>query len=439
MRLPQWLPDGISRRLSTPLGRSAASLYAIHVAGYILPVIYFPYLLRVFGVAAFGLYAFVVAVARYGLLVTDWGFAYTATRDLAQEIDAGEPLDTTTSAVFGGRALLLAGCAAGLAVLTLAVPPFSDRPGLYWVAFVGVAGSAFLPVWLFQACERLPVVAGIQLASRVVSTVLIFVLVSSGADVATAIWLWSLPWAVSAIVAIAVAYRLLGVRLVPTPVGEWWAAVRSGAAVFVSLAAASLYTVSNVILLGLITDTVQVGYFAAAEALVIAAVGLLGPVSQVLFPRSAQAAEQGRGAVVRHARRLAPIFVGLGALLSLVLFLGGPVLGPLFFGPGFGESVRLLQIMSPIPLAIAFATVLGPQLLLALRLDGRYASVIVSTALFNVVLTLALVPLFQATGTSLSALIAETLIPVGLLITCARSGLDPVRGRVRRAGVWQPA
>ncbi len=438
-RRPRWIPRIIGRRLASPLGKSAASLYAIHIAGYLLPLIYFPYLLRVLGPASFGLYAFVIAIARFGLLVTDWGFAYTATRDLAQEVKEGKRLDRTTGATLGGRTLLLGACAVVLGVLTLTVPPFTDNVGLYWAAFVGVAGSAFLPIWLFQACERLPVVAGIQLAMRVISTGLIFVLVTSGGDVTAAVWLWALPWAASAVIALAVAPRILGVRLVATRPAEWWAGVRGGTAVFVSLAAASLYTVSNAILLGLITDTTQVGYFVAAEAIVIAATGLLGPVSQVLFPRSAQAAERGRGHAVRHARHLAPVLIGLGVALFLVLLVGAPVIGPLFFGPEFGESVRLLQIMSVIPLSISIATVLGPHLLLALRLDSRYASVIIATAVFNVALTLVLVPSFQGVGTSIAAAVAEVLIPVGLLIVCARSGLDPLRSRVRRDGVWQSA
>lgn len=426
--------DGIGRVLAGKargsLGRNASALYLIHLAGYVVPLISFPYLLRVFGPAAFGAYAFAIAIARYGLLVTDWGFAYTATRDLSQERSRGASVNRTFSATMTGRLVLLGACAVLLAVLTVFVPRFSEDAALYWAVFAGVAGSALLPIWLFQSFERLPLVAGIQLASRVVATSLIFVLVQSPADVDVALWLWSAPWIASAAVALWVIRKKLGVRWVRTAPAEWWQAIRGGAAVFISLAAASLYTVANVVFLGLLANDTEVGYFAAAETVIIAAVGLLGPISQVLFPRSAQAAEGGAKQALAYARVIAPVIMGIGLLLSVGVLVAAPFVGPLVFGPDFDHSVTLLQIMSIIPFAVAVATVLGPQLMLTLRMDSRYASVVIAGGVLNVVLTLALVPVFLATGTAIAAAIAEGAIVLGLLGVLLWCGLNPLTGRV---------
>jgi PST family polysaccharide transporter len=417
------------------LGRNASALYVIHLASYAVPLISFPYLLRVLGPAGFGIYAFAIAIARYGLLVTDWGFAYTATRDLSKARSVGAPVNRIFSATMGGRLALLGASAIVLAILTIFVPRFSSEASLFWAVFAGVAGSALLPVWLFQAFERLPWVAGIQLASRVISTALIFVLVQTAADVDVALWLWSAPWILSALVALWVIRAKLHVRWVATAPREWWQAIRGGGAVFTSLAAASLYTVANVVFLGLLTNDTEVGYFAAAEVVVIAAVGLLGPISQVLFPRSAQAAEGGAEQAVAYARAIAPVIVGLGLVLSIGLVVTAPWLGPLIFGPGFDHSVTLLQIMSAIPFVLSVATVLGPQLMLTLRMDARYASVVIAGGVLNVLMTIALVPAFLATGTAVAAVVSETIIAAVLLLVLMRSGLNPLTGRV--AARWR--
>jgi polysaccharide transporter, PST family len=326
--------------------------------------------------------------------------------------------------------VLLAGCAVVLVLLTALVPQFSDHASLYWAVFAGVAGSALLPIWLFQTFERLPLVAGIQLVSRAIATGLIFVFVKSTDDVDVALWLWSAPWIASALVAMWFVRRSLRVSWVATAPREWLRTIRGGGAVFISLAASSLYTVANVVFLGLLADDVQVGYFAAAETVIIAAVGLLGPISQVLFPRSAQAAEGGARDAMTYVRAIAPVIIGIGFLLSVAVLVGAPFAGPIIFGPDFDQSILLLQIMSIIPFAVAVATVFGPQLMLTLRMDGRYAAVVISGGVLNVVLTFALVPAFLATGTAVAAAIAESLIVVGLLIVLLRGGLNPLTGRV---------
>ena len=68
---------------SEGVARNAGSLYAIQIASYVLPIASFPYLTRTLGPERYGIYVLVLAVARYGLILTDWGFNYSATRALS--------------------------------------------------------------------------------------------------------------------------------------------------------------------------------------------------------------------------------------------------------------------------------------------------------------------------------------------------------------------
>ena len=63
--------------------RNALSLYGIQAANYILPWFTFPYLLRVLGVEKFGAIAFAQAFVSYFLVVTEYGFNFTATREIS--------------------------------------------------------------------------------------------------------------------------------------------------------------------------------------------------------------------------------------------------------------------------------------------------------------------------------------------------------------------
>lgn len=423
MSRPARWPADLRTRWKDPLGRSVLSLYAIQIASYVVPLVSFPYLLRTLGPSAFGLYGFIIAFGRVGNLITDWGFQFSSTRDIAQRLERREPVDPTFSAAMWARMGLLSLWALVVAVLTTQVDRFAEDAELYWISFVSVAGFTLFPVWLFQAFERLPLVTAANLAFRAVATALIFVLVTSPADVDRALWLWAAPWILTAAFALWAARARLRVRWIPQSGRAIWAATREGTSIFVMLAAASAYTAANALLLGLMTDTEQVGYFVAAETVILAAIGLVGPLSQAIFPRASRNALAGPDAALAHARRVLPWFLALGAALSVGILLTAPIVGPIVFGDDFDRSIRLLQIMSVIPLAVGCYAVLGAQLMLPLRLDRVYSAVLIAVGVGSLALTFALVPRLEATGTAISATTAEVSIVVALLVILHRRGL----------------
>jgi hypothetical protein len=73
--------------------------------------------------------------------------------------------------------------------------------------------------------------------------------------------------------------------------------------------------------------------------------------------------------------------------------------------------------------------------MLTLRMDARYASVVIAGGVLNVLMTIALVPAFLATGTAVAAVVSETIIAAVLLLVLMRSGLNPLTGRV--AARWR--
>jgi PST family polysaccharide transporter len=401
----------------------------VQLASYVLPLISVPYLIRTLGASEFGVYIFAVAVARFGLLVTDWGFNYTATREIVAVREAGRPVAPIYSAVVGGRCLALGACALALLTLTLTVPRFGDDAALYWCAFAGVAGSALLPIWLYQAYERLPVVTGALLGARIATTALLFVLVRDSSDVTSAVLLWSAPFVVAGAFATGGAGRLLGVHVTWPELKAIGRELRNGTSVFVTFLFASVYTSMNAILLGFLSSNSEVGYFGAAETVVLAAIGLVAPLAQALFPYAASAGAASPAAALAHVRRVLPVLAGLGALLCLAVLILAPLAGPVFLGADFHRSIPTLQILSPLPLIVALATSLATQLMLPLRLDRYYLATVATGACLSLVLTAALVPSYGSLGTATSVVATETVILAGLYGVLRFRGLDPLRRR----------
>ena len=73
------------------LVQNFAYLSLLQVAGYVFPLITMPYLARVIGVDGFGNIAFASAVMIWVQTIADWGFNFTATRDVAQNRENSPP------------------------------------------------------------------------------------------------------------------------------------------------------------------------------------------------------------------------------------------------------------------------------------------------------------------------------------------------------------
>ena len=62
-------------------------LAILKIIGYLVPLITLPYLSRVIGVDGFGKIAFAAAIMVFIETFVDFGFNYTATRDIARQRD----------------------------------------------------------------------------------------------------------------------------------------------------------------------------------------------------------------------------------------------------------------------------------------------------------------------------------------------------------------
>ncbi len=63
--------------------KNVASLSTLQAITYLLPIIILPYLFRVIGPEKFGLIAFAQAFVQYFMILTDYGFNISATKEIS--------------------------------------------------------------------------------------------------------------------------------------------------------------------------------------------------------------------------------------------------------------------------------------------------------------------------------------------------------------------
>jgi len=412
--------------------RNILALYGVRAIEQLLPLVVLPYLARTLGVEGWGLFAMAQAFAMYGIVTVEFGFGFSGTRAVARARDEAGRLAELLTGICVAQ-LLLAAVVAMVAVLArLLVPAFQDQPLLLWAGLAFAILQGFHPWWYFTGQERIPLIAGIGVAAKVLATVAIFALVRGPDDG----WLVLACYAGGALLATGAGYALLlrEVRPGRLSLKLIGATLRLGASMFLMRVMVLMHTAGNTFLLGLLVAPQQVAFFAAGEKLCRPIAWLLQPINTALLPRLSHLVEHSPDRAQQVAALTVLLQGVVGLALGAVIALMAPWLVDLLFGAEYRAAAGVLRVMAAIIPLVVINAALVSQWLIPHGLDRALNLVIVACAVLNLILALSLAPRFGALGMAWVTVVAEGCIMFGLLWALRRRGLRPLTPALLRRG-----
>lgn len=402
----------IKTYLRSAVAQNAASLYVIHFANYLLPLITVPYVVRVLHPSGYGLVAFGQSFVGYFLVFIDYGFALSATRKISVARHDPVAVSRTVFSVWGAKLLL---CFIGFLVLVLLVhlvPTLRQNRSLLFILYGLSLGNVLFPTWLFQGMERMVNISVINLLIRLLVVVGIFTLIKRPEDYLWYAGLSSLGSIAAGLVGAAWAFHLFPLHpVIPSP-REIWETLKEGWMLFLSSASISLYTVGNAFILGMLTNPTVVGYYSAAEKVVKAVLGLTGPIAQAAYPRFAKFASESREKTFYWGQKMLYIMGSFGLIFSLITIIESPLIVSLLLGNQFDLSVTPLRILSFLIFLVAVNNVLGIQIILSLGKDKIFTYFVFGGGFINISLAFLLAPNWHSTGMALAVIISELFITI---------------------------
>lgn len=260
------------------------SLSALQFTNYVLPLVTLPYLTRVLGMERFGLIAFAQTTIAYFLVVTDFGFNLSATREISINRNKKEKIEEIFSSVLIIKFVLMFFSLLLLTGLVLAFERFRAEWLVYYLAFGMVVGQTLFPVWFFQGMENMKYITYLNLVAKTIFTLSIFVFIRDPSHYLYVPLIQSLGFICAGIIALWLIYRNFSCRMRLFSFRVVRKYFIDSSQFFLSRASASIYTTSNTFVLGLFTSNLLVGYYVLAEKIYFALKLVYNPVADVLYP-----------------------------------------------------------------------------------------------------------------------------------------------------------
>lgn len=388
--------------------QNALALYGVQLVTMVTPLLTIPYLTRVLGPDSFGYLTLTQTTAGYLTIGIEYGFHLSAVRDVSQNRGDKHELARIVSDVIGAK-LLLAIFASTVMIVIASTAPFLRFPtSLLFLAVFSAVAQAFSVYWFFQGIEQMKVVAALDAAARIVSTMAVFGFVRNEGDVWKILVLQGLASCASLAVSMYLLYHVVPFRF-PTLRGSLYA-LRSGWTMFIYRSAVSCYTLVNTLVLGLLSSPTSVAYYAGAEKITLAFWSISTPLSNALYPRISHLVHTSLSEGTRWIKSTLKGMVLLAVGGSLALSLLAGLLVRLLLGSDYVASVEVLRILAWFLPFNAIRSVLGLQWMAPLGLERIYAYFLLAGIALEIVAAYTLVPLYGAVGMAVSVVLTELAV-----------------------------
>jgi PST family polysaccharide transporter len=388
--------------------KNILSLAILQGINYLLPLIIVPYLLRTIGVEYFGLISFATAIIMYFVMFSDYGFNLSATQKIAIYRNNKREINEIVSSVLFIKLLIVLFSFVILIILLLIVQKLHEHYMLYIYTFGMVVGQAMIPIWLFQGMETMKYMTYFNIFAKGLATICIFLFVKEKADFIYVPMLTSFGYILAGILSLYYAIKIFDLKLFIPSKEKIFYYLKDGWHIFLNNIFVNLYSTTNTIILGFLTNNTIVGYYSIVQKIIGAISGLFVPITQAVYPHLAKLYFKQRENFYKFYKKIFTFIVVFSLNLIVIVFLFGKEIIYLISGNYNQEIYKILLIVSFLILSSPLGT-LFTQLFLIFKRTDLFLQVVQYTFLINMILVFPLVYFYPLYGLAFTMLFAQII------------------------------
>ena len=384
-----------------------ASLSALQAITFVVPILILPYLFRAIGAEKFGLIAFAQAFVQYFMIVTDYGFSISATKEISLCRHKHSEVCRVFSEVMTVKILLALASLFLLCVIVYFIPKFRNDWPVYILSFGAVIGNTIFPIWFFQGTEKMKHIADLNIAGGIIVALFIFLFVRGPQDYLLVPLIYSCVSLVTGVWGQRIVFRKFGVSFNFPGYHSLRQQLKAGWDIFISIVAINAYTTTRIFTVGLLTNNTMTGLYSMAEKIAgIVQTFPLSSFSQALFPRLSKIFQKDRLKALKLMQRIQHITVNISLIFIPAFFIFAHPIVKIFCGGDYSETVLSLRLLL-IAVFFVSANAFRVQFLLVCGKTHIYSRIHVVMAMIGLPVILLLVTSFGYRGAAIATVVIE--------------------------------
>ena len=325
---------------------NVTSLSWLQLVTYCLPIIILPYLFRVIGPEKFGLICFAQAFVQYFMILTDYGFSVSATKEISLCLEDKKKVCNIVSAVMTIK-LILAFCSLLILCMVIYfVPKFKDDWLVYALSFGVVIGNSLFPAWFFQGSESMKYTAKLNIIGEFVYAFGIFLFIHEPNDYLLVPTITALSAIFTGILGQYILFTRFDLYFQLPKYTDLRQQLQSGWNVFISVLAINAYTTTRIFAVGLLTNNTLTGFYSIAEKIANAVQTFpLSSFSQAIFPRLSKIFSKNKLKAFEIMNQVQLITIIVSLIFLPLTFILSPIIVKLVCGGSYPAAILSLRFL----------------------------------------------------------------------------------------------
>lgn len=350
-------------------------LSALQIFNMLLPLITYPYLIRVLGKETYGLVVFAQAIVGYLVILVGYGFNISATKQISIHRNDSKKLAEIVSSVLILKGLLFIISAITLFVLLLIIPQAKGYEGLFLLMLWMCLYDVIFPMWYFQGIEKMKFITYITLVSRLIFLVLIFFLIRAPGDFLFIPITNGIGALVAGSISLYIIFEKHHIKLIRPPIQSLKYYANDSTPIFFSNISSKLYVSTNKVIVGTFLGMTDVAYYDLAEKLVSVLKMPISILSQAIFPKISL--EKNKNFV----RKIFSFSLGVNLSIYIVFIFLSNYIVRILGGEEMAAAVIVVNVLAFTIPVISMSNIFGIQLLIPFGYNKTFTLIIVSSGL----------------------------------------------------------
>ncbi len=400
-------------------------LYILQIFNTVLPLLTLPYITRILGSSQYGVFSFSLTFVTYFQVIVEYGFNLSGSRKLALASNQEEKSRIFTRITM--TKLILCVISFIIMIGTAFLLGLNEKQlYLILILFTIVIGTAIQQVWLFQGLQVMKYITIINVLSRTLSVLLIFLLIRDSTQVYLYSVLYAVTFLFNGILSASITRYKLKIQFTSFSFKDIISELKDGWHIFTTSAMSVVFSGIGVTVLGFSNSDSTIGVYSAIQKVPYIMIMMFSPIGQAIFPRISQKFSNSFDDGIKSVTRILSIILPIIGIVSFIMIMFSSSIVNLIYGKQYSAYHSLM-----IPLVLWFFlsilnNFLGIQSLVSSGYQKEYGIAFRMSVIAIVILNILLGYNFGAYGVAYATMFSEFILTLSLVYQ-----LNKVKSKIR--------